>query len=105
MKVERFEGKNSGRFVFEFTPAVSTLSAMNWTKYLNLTIPNASFNITGSTYSNGFLEINFDYGSSLQGLSAELSISFDPKYFSAGTFHLTFPIITDGLQFSFLLKL
>jgi hypothetical protein len=105
VKIVKLENQNKGMFIFEFSPAVDTLSAMNWTKYLSVSVPNSTFALTGSAYKSGFLYINFAYGSSLMGLSADFSISFDPSLFSTSAYNFTVPIASDGLQFNYLVKL
>lgn len=105
LKVEKIENFNSGRFIFEFKPAISTLNNMNWSNFVNGSVPGANFTLTRSVYKNGKLYVNFNFGSNIEGLLAEMSLSFDSNLFSIGGYNFTFPIKSDGARFAFTTKL
>lgn len=78
---------------------------MNYSKYLSLSIPNSNYSISSITYSNGYLNIGFNYLSDLSGLTATLTLDFDPSFFSVDSYTYNFQIISDGLQLRYLGKL
>jgi len=78
---------------------------MNFSKYINLSIPGVNFTTTTTTYSDGILEIGFDYGSDMTDLWANMVISFDKNLFKSPNFTLTFRIVTNGPKLTFLVKL
>ncbi len=78
---------------------------MNWTNYVNVSVPGANFTLTNSVYKNGKLYINFNYGSSIQGLMADMSINFDPARFSISGYSFVFPIVSENAQFVYLTKM
>ena len=77
---------------------------MNYSKYLSLSIPNSNFTISSITYNNGYLNIDFDYSSDLSGLTATLTLDFDPAFFSVDSYTYNFQIVSDGLQLKYLFK-
>ena len=105
ISIEKLENFNSGMFIFEFTPAVTTLNNMNWNNYVNITVSGANITLTDSVYSNGKLYVNFNFGSNIEGLLAETSLSLDPNLFNIVGFNLTFPINSDGVRFVYSTKL
>lgn len=70
LKVEKIENFNSGRFIFEFKPQITTLNNMNWSNYVNVSVPGANFTLTSSVYKNGKLYVNFNFEKNIEGLLA-----------------------------------
>jgi hypothetical protein len=105
LKIEKIENFNSGRFIFEFKPAITTLNNMNWTNYVNVSVPGTNFTLTASLYKNGKLYVNFNFGSSIQGLMADMSINLDPNLFRISGYNFTFPILSEDARFVYSTKL
>lgn len=88
---------NEATLTFSISPAALALNSMDFSKYVTLTIGNEIISKTISYDQAGTLSIVVSYNTNLEGLSAQMNLSYDDKKVALNTSTLNFNIVGSNL--------
>jgi len=93
--IRKNEANNQGTFVFDLKPELHFLRDVENTATIVLDCPS-NYTITQTTYDQAKLTLIVDYTDDMEGISCQLTISYNPNVTTLANNTLNFSVISNN---------